>query len=232
MAIVTFAAPVSGLRGKVGGNVFSANKSGPYLKAWGRGSNPRTDIQTNHRGDLILFSQAWQNLTAAERTTWDVYAALPAQDKTNSLGETFSASGFNWFVAINLNRRRVGQGQLNTAPLAGTPATPIVDFTLFRSTANPSTTVTSFNVASPNLAFDHIIKAVVVASTGHTKQAEIRPFIKDAVPSGPSRIISFKPELEDRFGTLIAGQRGFFTAQSQSPEGRRSTVAQSEATAT
>jgi len=150
MGILTFAAPVSGLRGKVGGNIFSANRSGPYLKSWGKGSNPRSALQTANRADLTTFAQSWAAISAANKTNWDTYAAAAAQDKTNSLGETYSASGFNWFCAINFNRRTVGSAQLDTSPAVAVPGTPIIQTKRFDTTASVLDSVVVMTVGSPN----------------------------------------------------------------------------------
>lgn len=224
MAILTFQAPVSGLRGKVGGQVFSANKSGPYLKAWGKGSNPRSTDQTNHRAGFVQFSQRWSTLTDAERTDWDTYAALTAQDKTNSLGETFSASGFNWYIEINLNLQSAGASIIDTAPTGGTPGTPIVNLVRLFTTAGGGFSNITLDGASPGLTGLQAIKAVLVNSEGRTAQAEIRPFMVATLRFGGGNNFRFHDELEAQFGTIQLGQRVFITTQFQNSEGRRSAI--------
>lgn len=230
MGIVVFAAPVAGIRGKVGGIVYSANKSGPYLKSWGKGSNPRTAAQTNHRQNLVQFSQAWQNLTTGERTDWDTYAALTAQDKINSLGETYSASGFNWFCEINLNLRAAGAVQLDTAPTGPTPGTPILNDFVSRETGAEFSTRFNLDGASPDLTFIHATKAAVFSSEGHTAQAEIRVFMTAQLATG-STFFQIQNEMEEHFGTIQVGQNVFATIQAQSAEGRRGAVLSASAVA-
>ena len=221
MAILLFAAPVAGLRGKVGGNIFSANRSGPYLKAWGRGSNPRTQNQTNHRAALIQFSKDWQSLTAGERTGWNTYAALPAQDKTNSLGETFSASGFNWFVEINLNLLAAGDAQRTAAPTIAAPAAPTVNRLDF--TANPGGENLNMRLllSDPQLGLKHAIFCEILPSPGRTAQAEIRKFMLTRLPVGGTANFAFTSQAIARFGTLQEGQNAFCLIRAQTTEGRR-----------
>jgi len=225
MGIVVFAAPVSGIRGKVGGIVYSANKSGPYIKQWGKGSNPRTADQTEHRADLVQFSQRWDSLTTAEKDDWDTYAALPAQDKTNSLGETYSASGFAWYIEINLNLKAGGAAIIDTAPTGGTPGTPILNLVRLFATAGGTASNITLDGASPGLTGLQAIKGVLVNSEGRTAQAEIRPVMAVTLRFGATNNFRFQTGLEARFGTVQLNQRIFVTTQFQNAEGRRSATA-------
>jgi len=126
MASVKFAAPVSGLRGKLGGIVFSANSSSNYCKPWARGAVRHTALTSVQRRTLGTHAIAWRSLSAANAATWNVYAADVTNELTNSLGVAYYASGFNWFVGINQNRINLGLAQLDTAPATGVPAAPTV----------------------------------------------------------------------------------------------------------
>lgn len=128
MAIAKLGVLVTGIRGTVGGATFSANKSGPYLRAWSKPPNPRTAYQSGQRTTLSWTAGQWRNLDPAERTAWDVWAALPAQEKTNSLGEAYYCSGFNWYVTINTRLERMAQTWRTDPPVQARPAavTPTV----------------------------------------------------------------------------------------------------------
>lgn len=224
MGIVTFAAPVAGLRGKVGGLVYSANKSGAYLKAWGKGSNPRTKPQTEHRAALVKFSQAWNGITAAQRTAWDTYAALAAQDKTNSLGETYSTSGFNWFVALTLNLDQAGLAQIDSAPVLGTPAVGTISVTLCRTPDFDTTTYCQMSFGDPNLTMNHVVKAWLQNSIGSQVRAELKAFMVNIVPNVGNRRIIFGDRIREQFGSIQIGQKMFASVEVQNSEGRRSVV--------
>lgn len=225
MAILTFAAPVSGLRGKVGGNVFSANKSGPYLKAWGRGANPRTLIQSEHRADLTFYAQKWATLSASEQAGWDTYAALAAQDKTNSLGETYSASGFNWYIEINLNLRAAGESDRDAAPTSGTPGTPILDIMELFKTSGSDNSDILLDASSPEDTENHVVKMRLFNSVGRQVASEIRLLLRIIAPSGTPKRIAFQAQLNERFGTVQENQIGFASVAIQSDQGRRGAVA-------
>lgn len=222
MAIISLASPVSGIRGKVGGNVFSANKAGPYLKAWSRGSNPRSFLQGTHRSTLIGFSTAWITLSAAEKLAWDVYADLPAQELTNSLGETYKVSGFNWYIGINLNRASFGDAFTKIAPVAGTPATPTVERVRGFTFAVGNLSNLLCVVGSAGLGERMVLKAEIVTSQGNVAGPKVTTFLKTVKLDIAVRTFTFKSDLLVRFGTPFIGQKLFATIQQQSPEGRRS----------
>jgi hypothetical protein len=127
MAIITFGATVTGARGSVGGITFSANKSGPFIKEKGLPPNPRTPKQAEERGNYSKIPGLWNALTAVQQAAWDTFAALPAQELTNSLGENYFASGFNWFTKCNVRLLRVGRSTITATPTQARPAAPDID---------------------------------------------------------------------------------------------------------
>lgn len=225
MAIITLAAPISGIRGKVGGIIYSANKAGPFVKSWARGSNPRTFLQTVHRSSLSGFAIAWKTLSGSEQSAWDTYAALPAQDLTNSLGETYSISGFNWYIRINLNRLSAGDAFTKIAPTLTVPTAPTIDTMTVSETDSASDTFITLQAGSPGLGERLVIKAVLVSSSGVLVMAKVTTFMLTQELAIGVLDIPFKPELLTHFGTAQVGQRCFATIQHQDIEGRRSVIA-------
>ena len=142
MAIIKLGIMVVGIRGTVGGGTFSANKSGPYVKAWSRGSNPRTDFQTIQRATIAAMPQLWRDLTPAEKTAWDVWALLAAQDRINRLGEIFSASGFNWFTIINTRLLNIGRPTRTAVPTQSRPSAPTISSLVLPFLPQQSTKIT------------------------------------------------------------------------------------------
>lgn len=127
MAITKIGPPLSGIRGTLGGVVYSANGSGTYCKPWAPPSNPKTELQTIERSYLASMPALWKALTALQRTDWDDFAALPAQELTNSLGDAYYASGYNWFVKCNIRLLRVGRATRAPAPVIARPTAPTID---------------------------------------------------------------------------------------------------------
>ncbi len=117
---------VTGVRGKVGGVIFSANAGGPYVKTWARGANPRSVKQASERQLLGAQGSAWDGLTDAQRNDWDNYAAAAPQEKFNTLGESYFASGNNWFTALNVYQGQAGLSAVTAAPVVANPAFPAI----------------------------------------------------------------------------------------------------------
>lgn len=63
------------LRGKLGGQVFSANASGEYVRQYVKPVNPNTQAQATARGGFSSALSAWHSLTAGEKTAWAVAAS-------------------------------------------------------------------------------------------------------------------------------------------------------------
>lgn len=127
MAIAKYVAPLAGLRGTVGGLTYSENLAGPYVKLWSGPSNPRTAGQQVERGFMGSMAELWRATTAAEKIGWNIFAALPAQELTNSLGEAYYISGFGWFCKCNIRLLRVGRTPRSSWPTVARPAAPTID---------------------------------------------------------------------------------------------------------
>lgn len=220
MAIILFGPTVIGARGKIAGTIFSANKGGPFARAWSRGSNPNSALQSAHRGRLGSLAAAWRDLTTPQRADWDDYADDPAQELTNSLGVNYFASGFNWYIRINLNLEAAGAARRVDAPTLVRPLAPIFQFTTLVITGGSPASLFLYTGASPNLGFFHTVFARLYNSHGRTTSSEKRTFILLAIPT-PGRAILFQPEIETAFGTIALGQIAFYESRTQDPHGQR-----------
>ena len=223
MASIKFGVSVVGARGTAGGLTFSANKAGPYFKTWSKSANPRSVLQSAQRNKLADFAANWRNLTQVQRDDWDDYADDAAQELTNSLGETYFISGFNWYVRINLNLQAGGDSPRVDAPTLTRPLAPIIELLLFRTTVSALSSNIRYTVADPALAALHGVHGIVVSSQGIAAIPTPAPFIRIAVPDGGRRVF-FQTELEDKFGTLVAGQRFLTTTFIQDAHGQRGPV--------
>jgi len=126
MALIKYSSLVDGIRGTVGGVTFSANRAGPYAKEWAGPTNPRSSLQSKTRAQLGCLPTYWRALEQGERDGWDTWAADPAQEKTNSLGEAYYVSGFNQFLACNIRMLTTDHALQETAPVGAYPSTPSV----------------------------------------------------------------------------------------------------------
>jgi hypothetical protein len=127
MAIIKIGAPLSGIRGTVGGITFSANKAGPYAKIWKPSTVPQTLPQAKSQAEFADEANHWPYITQTQRDDWDAFAADPSQVQTNSLGEQYYLSGFQWFCKAHARLRKIDAARYDDAPVAGYPAPPTID---------------------------------------------------------------------------------------------------------
>ncbi len=71
--------------------------------------------------------QLWAAITPVQRAAWRTFAADPAQELTNSLGEAYYASGYNWFCKCNVRLTRIGLALREDAPVGARPAAPTIN---------------------------------------------------------------------------------------------------------
>lgn len=221
MAIIRFGPTVIGARGTIAGTIFSANQGGPYARGWSKGANPESTLQTNQRGRFTALAAAWRDLTQLERDDWILYAADPAQELTNSLAETYFASGFNWYIRINDHLEAAGEARRDDAPTLVRPVAPIYgSFVQLFTTGAASNTRIRLSGASPNPTFNHVVEARITGQ-GRTAIAAGFKFQIIAVPDAGLRIF-FQNQIETTFGTIVLLQRMFCNTRSQDSQGQRS----------
>lgn len=228
MAILKLGELVAGIRGTIGGTIYSANKSGPFARGWSKGSNPRTSSQTGERAITSSHPAEWRAITQAQRDGWDTYAAAAAQELTNPLGETYYASGFNWFCRINTHLILSGAARRSAAPTTGTPSTPA----LLTSYCYEPITVNFHNritYASGTFSGFYVIVRVALypRTTLLWKSRGYRGV--HYAPQTTSTWTEFGLTTLGIFGQPPAGGKCFFSVQKQSVQGRRSAIVTSTA---
>lgn len=224
MAIVKFGEAVTGIRGTVGGSIYSANKAGPYVRTWAQGANPRSTLQNVQRAQFAALGAAWRAITPAQQAGWDTFAANVAQIQTNSLGETYYLSGWQWFCKCNSRLAWVQRSTQVTAPAAGYPSVPLI---------------TDFKFWYYNDVFEVIHYFTAGDFDGYDFIVYTKPFISDArgVAYSDFRLINYdktlgaadfrvysQTEFQARYGLPQDGYKCFSRVFKQSTEGLRSPV--------
>ncbi len=103
-----------GLAGKAGEVVASNNRGRLYLKRRSIPRNPRTEAQLAARTRLGDVSQAWGELTEAQRLAWN--EAAKTTTGKSFFGQKAQLSGANLFARINANLNLIGKSTINTPP--------------------------------------------------------------------------------------------------------------------
>ncbi len=220
MALIKFGPMVVAARGTVAGITFSANKGGPYAKGWARGGNPQTEAQSSQRINFSGFAALWRELTQAERDDWDDYGAATPQGLTNPLGETYFASGFNWYIRINNHLFQADEAARDDAPTLTRPLAPIIETATFKTTDGGGTTAVRYTVADPDLTANHYVEARVYNSQGRNSAGEKFFNMVIEVPDMNRRVF-MQDEIEAQFGEIIANQIVLFATSIQDAHGQR-----------
>lgn len=103
-------------RGKLGGQVFSKNRSGAIVRTKVSPVNPQSVSQSRVRNIFGSLSSAWRNLAEVDRLAWIAQATTTV--KTNIFGDNYNTTGKNLFVSLNSNLGTCG------LPAILTPAEP------------------------------------------------------------------------------------------------------------
>jgi len=223
MAILKLGVLVTGIRGTVGGTIFSANKSGPFARNWSRGADPMSTSQTTVRARLSSHATEWQDLAQADRDDWDTYAADPAQELTNSLGEAYYGSGWNWYCRINNHLLVAGEARRDTYPTNARPAAPTITGIYVRT---PITGEGDAFVTYPSNQFLGYLCVVFLAFAPSTALLwKSRGYLLTYIDKNIyTTFESFGWLAYDLFGDPILGSKIFATIQRQEPHGQRSAI--------
>lgn len=201
MAIFTPGPAVASISGSVGGQTFSRNRGGQYMRRRAIPSRVTSPAALNVKALLAAYSQGWQGLTSAQRAAWLEYARQTPV--LNSLGNSFTRSGQQAYVACN-TRIALAAGTAITAPPIVNAPDALLTYTqtydigagTFASTFTPTpigaTNFLWYRVAVTNSAginyVDNILKFVGVSAAN------------EATGFDPQSII------ESRWGSLVVGQ--------------------------
>ena len=132
---------ISKASGSIGGVTGSRNRFGMYFRSRSNPVNPNSDRQIDARSRMAQLASAWnEQLTAAQRSLWNSYAAaVPIQNK---LGATIYLTGFNHFCRSNAVKLQVESAYGEDAPSLYTLPEQDPTFSVAYSEASQLITVT------------------------------------------------------------------------------------------
>ena len=225
MAIIKLGGTVVGIRGTVGGLVYSANQSGPFARSWSKPTNPRSVRQQRGRGFMTQLGPAWQALSGAQRTAWDALAVADPEPTFNSLGEPVALSGWGYFVRCNKRRLQNLQTVLSVAPVGAEATRPasVVPLTFAVASGTPGTFTATWPVAGI-LATDYAVVLVGVMQSGAQLYTPNRAYWVGAV-LGTLGALSLGADFAAIFGAVRPGWSVRGTFHIQRGSGLRSAAA-------
>jgi len=110
MAKIKFGMMMTDASGKLGGQVFSKNRGGSYVRTKVTPVNPQTTAQMTIRGIFASISSAWSSLLESQRATFNGFVNDYA--RTDIFGDLRNPSGKNLFQRLNQNLSISGQAQI------------------------------------------------------------------------------------------------------------------------
>lgn len=114
MAKIKFGMMMTDARGKLGGQVFSKNRAGSYVRTKTTPVNPQTTAQMASRQLLGSLSAGWNDLTASAIAAWN--AAVNDWKSTDIFGDIKIPTGKNLYTALNKNSRGAGGSAIALPP--------------------------------------------------------------------------------------------------------------------
>ncbi len=141
MAVIQLGGGILDARGSIGGQVFSRNRSGNYIRARITPVNPRSARQNVIRAVVQFLAAAWSTvLTQTQRDAWEVYADNIVRQ--NKLGAQIKLTGFNHYIRSNAPRLQSANPRVDAGPVNLTLPGADVTFAVIVDEATQNITVT------------------------------------------------------------------------------------------
>lgn len=201
MALIRPGAAAAQISGRLGGDVFSHNRYGSYVR---RGSIPVTVTSPAAllaKSILTDLSQNWGNLTLAQRTAWQDWAQT--HPVFNRIGDQVILSGNAAYIQLNARLRRAGASDITDPPVVAAPAA------LTSASASYDIGAGDFNIAftpATLAAGQHLwVNACLVNSPGinYVENLLRTVTVEAAATASP---VDMQTAMQDRFGTLQVDQ--------------------------
>ena len=98
--------PFGDMRGKLGGTVFSRNKSGSIIRVYVKNTDRKSDSQIDRRSRFGNVASLWASLAGSLKSNWNQYAESSFAPKRGK--KPGSYTGFSAFVSIEANKVNFG----------------------------------------------------------------------------------------------------------------------------
>lgn len=187
MANIKFGNGWADARGKVGGVIYSKNKSGSYARNWVKPTNPRTPAQVVARNRFSYIATNWRLLTDTERNAWN-YAASQFTTR-NKLGEEIKLSGSQYFNKQNMGIFAGGGTTIATSPSQLVDIVGVVSLT--------ATATVTGGVVTGIAISALLVDGTTVVPAAHRAQVWATPSLSQGVtrpqPSAYSYLVGLAP---------------------------------------
>lgn len=200
MAKIKFGMMMTDARGKLGGQVFSKNRSGAIVRTKVTPANPQTSYQQAVRQLLGSLSQQWASLTEAQKLAWN--NAVTAWSSTNVFGDVVNPSGKNLYVRLNINLVNIGESVIDEPPAV--PTMPVFALAVTNTTAAAAEVTTAGTLAG----FAQVIRSTPAISAGiFNASGRFRTINNDAGSAAGALDVATPFDL--KYGSMTVGQKVF-----------------------
>jgi hypothetical protein len=201
MAKFTPGPMVSAISGSQGGTTFSRNPYGAYTRTRAIPTVSTTQAATNAKARFTTASQAWNGLTAAQRLSWEGWAAQnPVVD---ALGQQQQLKGNAAYIRINALLDYAGESPLSAPPITD-PPTALTDLSQTLDIGAGTFLITF--AATPLAADDVLVSRVAVVDSGGITYVQNYMRLVDFSAKAQATGLDIQTEIEAVFGTLVVGQ--------------------------
>ena len=218
MARIKFGMMMTDARGKLGGQVFSKNRSGAIVRTKVTPRNPQTFAQASARSRLGSFSSGWASLTEEMREGWNSAAA--GVTLTNVFGDAYNPSGKNYYVMLNSNLEMTAQTPVTSVPPFQAPGTVLTALALVDATEEEFDILFTTDDAGTSSEFVYL--ATKPGSPGIYNFSGKYVQIATTVGRVPVSPASLWTAYVARFGVPLSGQKIGFGGFLVSPSGATS----------
>lgn len=201
MAKIKFGMMMTDARGKLGGQVFSKNRSGAYVRTKVTPVNPQTNDQQANRVMLGNLSQGWSGLTQAQRNAWN--ASVDQWQKTDIFGDLQKPTGKNLFTGLN----KVAMSNFASASLMANPPykTEFSAFVVTSIVFTESSGVKNITVSGVPTGSTFQVRATPPLTAGTTYFKNQLRGLGVALPTSETGVINFATPYHNKFGLPSAG---------------------------
>lgn len=177
----------------------SRNRYGQYTRNRSVPVNPNSTAQATVRARLSANAAAWRALTANQRAGWADLG--DSMTRTDSLGQTYTLTGFAAYCSVNNNQVAAGNAVLSDAPALVTPPA-LLTATLTGTTATLSLAYTATPLGAGARLF---VFAAPQRSAGRNYEGDFRLIhVSAAAAASPANIFS---AFQSKFGTPVIGNK-------------------------
>jgi hypothetical protein len=201
MAKIRTGSLAADIRGSIGGDTFSQNRFGTYVRKRAIPTLVRTQYTTQARDLLATFSRLYADLSDDEKQAWSNWSKVNLV--RDVFGQQQTLTAHQCFIRLNWALVRSGDTAISLPPTAAAPS----GFSSLSVTASAGTGTVSVTFAPSPLGADERawVWVALVDSPGRTyvRNLERLTYISAKAATSP---LAIGPAVISRFGSLSEGQ--------------------------